>query len=141
LDSRVVRTKHAELSLEEIAEALPSTGEVMAKVAECWWRCAYAARGGNLALAAYYARRVRGLQRGLSVTRPKHRERLERFEREMIEPLLAALAAQDTTTFERLFADATALANDMHVETGYGYIRWVLPDEPPKDMDLGPRQA
>ena len=51
------------LSLEEVAQLLPGTGEIMASVGIAWWKCAYAARGGNWELAAYFARRVRGLQR------------------------------------------------------------------------------
>lgn len=137
-DERVVRTKHAELSLEQLAELLPSTGEIMQSVALCWWKCAYAARGGNWPLAAYFARRVRGLQRNLALLRPKHTERLAEFERGALTELLAAIAAEDGTTFERVFASATDLANRMHVDTGYAYIRWVLPDEPPKDLDVSP---
>lgn len=135
-DEGLVRTKHAELSLEQMADLLPSTGEIMQSVALCWWKCAYAARGGNWPLAAYFARRVRGLQRNLAVLRPKHRERLEEFERGVLAELLAAIAAQDGAAFERIFASATDLANRMHVDTGYPYIRWVLPEEPPADLDL-----
>lgn len=140
-DEGLVRTKHAELSLEQMADLLPSTGEIMQSVALCWWKCAYAARGGNWPLAAYFARRVRGLQRNLSVLRPKHRERLEEFERGVLTELLAVIAAQDGAAFERIFASATDLANRMHVDTGYPYIRWVLPDEPPVDLDLGPARG
>ncbi len=136
-DERVVRTKHAELSLEQMAELLPSTGEIMQAVALCWWKCAYAARGGNWPLAAYFARRVRGLQGNLAVLRPKHRERLLEFERGALTELLAAIAAQDGAAFEQVFLAATDLANRMHGETGHGYIRWVLPDGPPEDLDLG----
>ena len=136
-DDRLVRTKHAELSLEQIAELLPGTGEIMQSVALCWWKCAYAARGGNWPLAAYFARRVRGLQRDLAVLRPKHAGRLVEFEREILNAVLAASAARDRTAFERAFAAGTDLANRMHVETGHGYIRWSLPDDPPADLDLG----
>ena len=136
-DERVVRTKHADLSLEQIGGLLPGTGEIMQSVALCWWKCAYAARGGNWPLAAYFGRRVRGLQRDLAVLRPKHAERLAEFEREILAPLLVAAAAQDRASFERTFAAGTELANRMHVQTGHGYIRWVLPADPPVDLDLG----
>ena len=43
-----------------------------------------------------------------------------------------------TATDIELHRPATDDANRQHVETGYGYIRWKLPDEPPKDLDLGP---
>lgn len=132
-----MRTKHAELSLEQLAELLPGTGEIMQSVALCWWKCAYAARGGNWQLASYFARRVRGLQRDLAVLRPKHAERLAQFERDILSAVLAATAARDLPGFERAFAAGTELANRMHVDTGYGYIRWVLPPSPPADLDLG----
>ena len=133
-----VHTPHGELSLEQIAEALPSTGDLMALVAECWWKAAYAARGGNWDLAAYFVRRVRGLQRRLALVRPKYAEDLTRFEKERLAPLLAATAARSPTEFERDFAAATEEANRLHAHWGKSYLRWVLPDEPPKDLDLGP---
>ena len=133
-----VRTSHAELSLEEIAEALPSTGDIMALVGRSWWKCAYAARGGNWELADYFARRVRGLQRRLAVVRPKYHDDLTRFEEERLGPVFAAIHARDGSAFERAFAEATDEANRLHVTWGKSYIRWVLPDEPPKDLVLGP---
>lgn len=132
-----VRTTHGELSLEQMAEALPSTGDLMALVGSSWWKCAYAARGGNWPLAAYFARRVRSLQRKLGLLRPKHRDRLAAFETERLGPLFRAIELADLGAFETAFAAATYSANQSHVETGYPYIRWVLPDEPPKDLDLG----
>lgn len=137
---RKIRTAHGELTVEEIADALPSTGDLMALVGSSWWKCAYAARGGNWPLAAYFARRVRSLQRKLAVLRPKHRERLASFEAERLVPLFGAIEAGDRAAFEAAFAAATESANQSHVETGYPYIRWVLPDEPPKDLDLAGAQ-
>jgi hypothetical protein len=132
------RAKQAELTLEQIAQLLPGTGEIMASVGNAWWKCAYAARGGNWALAAYFARRVRGLQRGLAVTRPKYAEDLAAFEAAHIAPVLSALDDHDGPAFERAYAMATDRANELHVKWAKPYIRWVLPDEAPKDLDLGP---
>ena len=127
-----------ELSPEHIAAGLPGTADLMVLVGNSWWRCAYAARGGNWPLAAFYARRVRSLQRRLAAIRPKYAERLATYESAMLAPVFAAIERQDRGAFDRAFAAATDDANRQHVETGYGYIRWTLPDEPPKDMDLGP---
>ncbi len=132
------RAKDAPLSLEQIAQLLPGTGEIMASVGEAWWRCAYAARGGNWELAAYFARRVRGLQRKLAVLRPKYADDLGEFERQLVAPLLSALDTRDGPTFERLYASATDRANELHHKWAKPYIKWVLPDEPPKDLELGP---
>lgn len=128
----------AKLTLEEIAAALPSTGDVMASVAQCWWKCAYAARGGNWPLAAYFARRVRGLQRRLALVRPKYREDLQRFGAAQLGPVFAAIESADGAAFERAFGQATDEANRLHASWQKGYIRWVLPAEPPRDLELGP---
>jgi len=124
------------LTLEQIAQLLQGTGEIMASVGNCWWKCAYAARGGNWDLAEYFARRVRGLQRKLAQLRPKYAEDLAAFESEHLTPLLTALGAHNGPSFERVYASATDKANELHVKWAKPYIRWVLPDVPPKDLDL-----
>ena len=126
----------APLSLEQLAQLLPGTGEIMASVGNAWWKCAYAARSGNWELAAYFARRVRGLQRKLAQIRPKYAEDLAAFENEQVNPLLAALGEHDGPSFEHVYSTATDKANELHVKWAKPYIRWVLPDEPPKDLDL-----
>ncbi|MGH2379042.1 MAG: hypothetical protein ACRDGT_11265 [Candidatus Limnocylindria bacterium] len=131
-----IRTSHGELSLEELAEALPGTGDLMALVGVAWWKCAYAARGGNWELSAYFARRVRSIQRRLAIVRPKYAGDLERFEAERIQPVLAATSDRDRAAFDRAFTAATYEANELHKKWGKSYIRWTLPDEPPKDLDL-----
>jgi hypothetical protein len=125
------------LSLEQIAHLLPGTGEIMASVGNAWWKCAYAARGGNWELAAYFARRVRGLQRKLAQIRPKYADDLATFESEHLGPVLTALGAHNGPAFERAYRDATDKANEMHVKWAKPYIRWVLPDQPPTDLELG----
>jgi hypothetical protein len=128
--------KPPHLTLEQLAQLLPGTGEIMASVGNAWWKCAYAARGGNWELAAYFARRVRGLQRKLAQIRPKYAEDLVSFEGEHLVPLLTALGSHDGPSFERVYETATEKANELHVKWAKPYIRWVLPEEPPKDLDL-----
>jgi len=135
-DAMTGNATRGELTLAEIAELLPGTGEIMASVGECWWKCAYAARGGNWQLAAYFVRRVRGLQRKLAVVRPKYSGDLAAFEEQHIAPALAACDAGDQRAFDRAFAAATDKANELHVKWAKPYIRWTLPDEPPKDLEI-----
>lgn len=137
--SERVRTPHGDLSLEEMAEALPGTGELMALVGTAWWKCAHAARGGNFELACYFARRVRSLQRRLALVRPKYGPDIARFEEERIAPVLAAGQRKDLEGFERAFTAATDAANVLHAKWGKSYIRWILPDAPPRDLDMGPQ--
>ncbi|HXF36953.1 MAG TPA: hypothetical protein VNO17_07205 [Actinomycetota bacterium] len=133
-----VRTEENELTLVEMSEALPDTATIMTRVADCWWSLIYAARAGNWPLADYYLRRVRKLENTLAVLRPKHAERLRRFQREALPDVVAALEAEDLDGLERAYAAATDLANELHAEAGYPYIRWELPDEPPRGLVLAP---
>ena len=137
-DAKKIKTSDAELTLEQIAELLPGTGELMQSVGNAWWKCAYAARGGNWELAAYFARRVRGLQRKLAIVRPKYAEDISAFEAEQLQPVLAACERRDLSGFDRSFADAVDRANALHVKWAKSYIRWVLPPEPPEDLELTP---
>jgi hypothetical protein len=137
LDAPRVRTRHAELTLEDIGSALPGTGEVMASVSWCFAMCWHAATGGNWDLSAYYLRRTRSLLRGLSVTRPKYAEQISEYDAGVLEELYQALLAHDRVAFGALYGRATDQANEYHVTTGHPYIRWVLPSEPPeKGLDL-----
>lgn len=137
-DERTVKTKHAELTFEQIAGALPGTGDIMVVVGHEWSICVHAARGGNFGLAAYAARRAGSALRTLAVTRPKYKEILEIFERDHLKPVLAALNASDLPAFEAAFAAATDSANGSHVDLGYPYIHWKIPKEAGTDLELGP---
>jgi hypothetical protein len=136
-----IKTEENELSLREISEALPDTPTIMKRVGESWWCLIYAARGGNWGLAGYYLRRVGKLENTLKVLRPKHRERLERFQRTALPAVSEAVAAEDLAGLEAAYAAATDLANRLHRESGYPYIKWVLPAAPPVGLQLAPVAA
>ncbi len=137
-DARRVRTRHGELTLEEIAELLPDTGELMQSVGNTWWKCAYAARGGNWGLAAYFVRRTRGLLRKLGVVRPKYAGDVASFEHDHIGPVLAACEASALDAFEPAYTAAVEAANALHAKWGKSYVRWTLPKVPPTDLELTP---
>ncbi len=136
-EERRVQTTHAELSLEDIAEALPGTGEFMAAIGRAYGGCWHAAHGGNWELAAYFLRRVRGLQRRLAVVRPKHREHLEAFDADAISPLMGAIDARELAAFDRAYEHGVERANHYHVLNGKSYVRWKRPERAPDDLDLG----
>jgi len=135
-DAKTPQPKRVELTLEQIAELLPGTGEIMFEVGEIWWKCAYAGRGGNWELAAYFARRTRSLLRKLSVVRPKYAEDIAEFDRASLAPVLAACERADRGAFDDAIAAAVERANELHVKWAHGYIKWQLPPDPPKDLDL-----
>ena len=134
-----VKTSHAELSLEEMAALLPGAGDVMAEVSRLYGNLWHAAAGGNWDLASFYFRRTRTQLKNLSITRPKYAASIAGFQREHLEPVGQALLARDLARFEEAYQASVRRANELHVETGYPYVRWSAPAEPPDPgLDLGP---
>jgi hypothetical protein len=138
VDEMKIATKENELTVREMSEALPDTPAIMEKVGHCWWHLIYSARGGNWGLAGYYARRVDKLGSTLGVLRPKHAERLLRFQTEALPDVLGAIEAEDLAALETAYAAATDTANRLHDESGYPYIRWELPPDAPEGLQLTP---
>ena len=136
---RSVRTKHADLSLEDIARALPGTGELMVAVGRCYAMCWHSAHGGNWELATYFMRRVRSLLRTLVVVRPQYGEQSQDYDQQFLEPIYQALLSQDLWAFDSAYESGTDQANLLHVDTGHPYIRWTRPEAPPdQGLELGP---
>ena len=141
MDETKVTTDENELTLRQMSEALPDTPALMEKVGHTWWHMIYAARGGNWGLAGYYLRRVEKLSSALGVLRPKHAERLARFQSQALPDVHRAVEAEDLAALEIAYAAATDTANRLHGESGYPYIRWELPSEPPEGLQLSPVEA
>ena len=133
----VARTKHGELTLDQIAELQPGLATLMREVSDRYWIAWYAARGGNWALAAYQLRATRKRFADGALTRPKHKAMLESYTKQILEPLLAQCAAKDFAVFEKTYQDGVALANRMHGATQHGEIVWKLPATPPPHLELG----
>ncbi len=130
-DEPRARTRHADLSLSEVAEALPGTGQVMAEVSHTFTMAWHAVHGGNWELAAYYLRRTRGLLGGLAVTRPKYLAQIREYDAGHLEPLYASVLERDIWSFDARYEGAVDQANVYHVATGHPYIRWSRPAQVP----------
>jgi hypothetical protein len=134
-----ILTRHGEVSPEEIAELLPGAGDVMVVVSRLYGNLWHAARGGNWDLAAFYFRRTRRLLGNLSITRPKYSAQLADYVGDFLEPVGRSLLEKDRGGFEAAFEASIRRANELHVVTGYPYIRWSAPEAPPDpSLDLGP---
>ena len=118
-------------SLEELTQALPGTGEIMASVGRCFGQSWHAAQTGNYDLAAYFVRRTRSLLRKLIVVRPKYTDQVTEFDRDHMETVYQALMAKDLAAFSNAYERAVERANFYHVDTGHPYIVWRTPGEPP----------
>jgi hypothetical protein len=119
------------LSPEQLADALPGTGEIMASVGRCFGEAWHAAEKGNYDLAAYFVRRTRTLLRRLVLVRPKYTDQVTEFDRDHMEAVYQAVMTQDLPAFEAAYSRAVDRANFYHVDTGHPYISWGPPADPP----------
>ena len=134
----VGRTKHGELTLDQIAELQPGLGQLMPLMSERYWICYYAAKGGNWALAAYQLNGLRSLFKKSSTTRPKYKGMLASYAKAIFDPLAPHIEAKDFAAFEKCYLQGIELANKMHVSTNHPEIIWTLPPSPPQHLEMGP---
>jgi hypothetical protein len=134
----VGRTKHGELTLDQMAELQPGLGTLMRDVSDRYWIAYYAAKGGNWDLAAYQLRGVRSLFKKGNLTRPKYKGMVEEYTKKILDPLDQHVAAKNFAGFEKAYQEGIDLANQMHTATKHAEIVWKLPPNPPQHLDLGP---
>jgi hypothetical protein len=137
----VGRTKHGELTLDQLAELQPGLGQLMPLVGERYWTLYYAAKGGNWALADYELRGLKSLWQKMSATRPKYQGMLENYAKKIFDPLARQIAAQNFAEFEKTYQTGITLANTMHAASNHAEIVWKLPPSPPQHLDLGPQKS
>jgi len=135
----VGRTKHGELTLDQLAELQPGLGTLMRDISDRYWILYYAAKGGNWALAAYQLRGLRSLYKKGATTRPKYKAMLDDYAGKIFDPLDKHIVAKDFSAFEKTYLVGIDLANHMHVASKHGEVVWKLPPNPPQHLDLGPQ--
>ncbi len=136
----VIKTKHGELSLEQLAEAQHGMAHLMREVGERYHVLYYAAKALNWKLAQYQLNQVIALFRMGATLRPKFTEDLNGFIKSHFHPISEAIRAQDWKRFEEAFKKGIEGSDQFHEKHGYGYIHFVLPKNPPEMYDLTPRE-
>jgi hypothetical protein len=124
------------LELEELTALQPGLARFMPEIGARFWKCYYAAAGGSWAMARWQLSELRKLMRMCMITRPKYTADLQEWIADDLEPLMAAIAAQDLATFQRIYHEAVDAANEFHRRWKKEFIVWKLPEAPPPDLDL-----
>jgi hypothetical protein len=130
------RSRHGELTLDQLVELQPGLGRLMPDVGRRYWILFYAAQGGNWELAHYQWRQLRHLFQIGATTRPKMAVHLEAFMARAMRALEEAIVAKDWVSFEKAHRNGAEIANRFHQVTGHPEIRWRLPQSAPQELDL-----
>ena len=139
-DKIVIKTRHGELSLEQLAESQHGMAHLMKEIGERYHVLYYAAKALNWKLAQYQLNQVIALFRIGATLRPKFAEDLNGFVKTHFHPMNEAIHAQDWRRFEEAFKKGIQGSDQFHEKYGYGFIHFVLPKNPPEMYELAPRE-
>ncbi len=135
-DEIVIRTKHGDLTLDQLAEIQPGMSRLMAELANRFTTMVHAGRGGNWALAHFQFRQARGLFKIMATVRPKYAGALQAYEKNFMAPIEDAIKAKDAAALNAAADRAVKESDAQHAKFGYAYIRYRIPKHPPEHLDL-----
>jgi hypothetical protein len=135
----VVKTKHGELTLEQLAEVQPGLARLMKEIGDRFHVLYHAAKGGNWKLAEHEQKVTINILKVGATLRPKYHQDINIFIQSHLNPLGESIKAKDWKQFENAYTDAIDETNKLHEKYGYGFIQYKLSKDPPSYYDLSPR--
>jgi hypothetical protein len=139
-EKTVIKTRHGELTLEELAEAQPGMARLMKEVGERYHVLYYAAKAGNWELAQHELNVIISILRTGGKLRPKYGHDLTSFTQSYLNLIGEKISAKDWKGFETAYMKSIEESNKFHEKYGYGFIRYTLPKKPPEFYDLTPHE-
>jgi hypothetical protein len=135
----VVKTKHGELTLEQLAEVQPGLARLMKEIGDRFHVLYYAAKGGNWKLAEHEQKVTISILKVGATLRPKYQHDINTFIQSHLHSLGECIKAKDWKQFENAYKGAVVETNKLHEKYGYGFIHYKLSKDPPSYYDLGSR--
>ncbi len=136
----VAKTKHGELTLDQLAEVQPGMARLMKEIGERYHILYHAAKGGNWQLAQHELNQIASLMKVGVTLRPKFSHDLTSFIQSNLSVIGEAIGSKDWVGFEAAYKNGIEEGNKLHEKYGYGYIRYVLSKKPPETYDLAQQQ-
>ncbi len=135
----VIKTKHGELTLDQLAEVQPGMARLMKEIGERYGILYFAAKGGNWKLAQHELKQIISLMKAGGTLRPKYSHDITSFIQHNLNPISDAIEARDWKRLETVFEKGIDESNKLHEKYGYSFIRYIKPKNPPESYDLGPQ--
>lgn len=139
LEEYTIRGEKKDFTFDGLAMVQPGLADVMPDVGARTWKLYYAAQAGNWEHAKFQWKEIRGLFEKGAFLRAKHEEALYEYLDNDWKKLEQPIKDKDFAAFEELFHESIRSANAYHDLKDKPYIQWKLPDTPPPDLDMTPR--
>ncbi len=128
-----------ELTLDELAAIQPGMARLMVEVSDRMWKCYHAGKAGNRPLARYELSEAVKIMKTSVLVRPKYTDAMGDFIAGEIAALRGVIEGEEWDRFEAVYEDVVVATNRYHEEFDKGFLVWKVPEEPPRDLDLRPR--
>jgi len=135
----VIDTGKGTFQLSDLGPLMPGMAEIMPLVGQRIWKCYYAGKARNRALARFQLKEAINLMEKGAFLRPKYVDNIDKFVNEECAAVQKAIESEDWDAFETAFAAMVEAANAYHELYDKGFLRWKIPSEPPPDLDMTPR--
>src|SRR5260370_32970486 len=140
LDEKIiVKTKHGELTLEQLAEVQPGLARLMKEIGDGFHVLYHAAKSGNWKLAEHEQKVTISILKVGVTLRPKFHEDITSFIQSHLHTLGERIKSKDWKRFEHAYGNAVGETNKLHEKYEYGNSHYKIPTNPPEYYDLSPR--
>ena len=136
----VINTGKSKLTLDELGAVQPGMARVMPEIGVRIWKCYYAGKAHNKPLARFQLKEAVNLMKMGVVLRPAYTDTMSAFIEEQVEKVKQAIENEDWDGFESAFHEMVDGANGYHEHYHKGFLRWKIPEYPPPDLDMTPRE-
>jgi hypothetical protein len=134
-----ITIKGGSFALSDLGHLMPGMAEVMPLIGERAWKCYYAGKARNKALARFQLSEAVNLMQKGAILRPKYTDDMESFITEQVGAVRKCIEDEDWEGFESAFSAMVDMANAMHEKYDKAFLRWKVPEQPPPDLDMTPR--
>lgn len=131
-----IKIKGGSFDLSDLGLLMPGMAEIMPQIGDRIWKCYYAGKAKNKALANFQLKEAVNLMEKGTVLRPKYTEDMDDFISGIVATVKEAIEAEDWDKFESAFQTMVEDANGYHEKYDKSYLRWQIPGEPPPDLDM-----
>jgi hypothetical protein len=131
-----IAVKGGSFPLSDLGHLLPGMADVMPLVGARIWKCYYAGKAHNRALARFQLAEAVNLMEKGTILRPKYTENMEKFINGSLAAVKMCIEDEDWEGFDAAFDAMVEEANANHEFYDKSFLRWKVPSEPPPDLDL-----
>lgn len=138
-DQHTIDTGKGSFALDDLGMVVAGVSELMPKVGERMWKCFYAGRARNKALARFQLKEATNLLQKCAFLEPRYADQMENFIEEELDWVREIIEDEEWDRFEETFRQMVSRANVYHHLFDRPFIWWKIPEHPPRDLDVEPR--